>query len=263
MKLKKLSATNHEDVVKLFGEDKVHYNFLIDGLIKNNYEGSFNVFGEYQDNLLVSILINNYNNISYFSQSDRDISIYLELLKDLEYTKLSGPSSLMQKFLPYVNPKANTLSYLGIVKNIYTPRKLKKPIKIIKTQNEIGMQNDLLLSTNEFTESLPKEKAEYIQNEYKRLKETSDRTVYLEMDGEMVSSCATIAEDLNSAIVIGVVTNPHYRNKGYGTEVLIGLFQMLIEEGKYPYLFYNNPAARSVYKRIGMTEVCEWQVINL
>ncbi|MGD6968262.1 GNAT family N-acetyltransferase [Rossellomorea vietnamensis] len=263
MSLKKLTITSHQDVIKLFGEDGVHYHFLIDGLKKSNYEGDFNVFGEYQDNLLVSLLINNYNNISYFSQSDRDISIYKELLRELDYTKLSGPSSFMGKFLPYVHPKADTLSYLGVVKNVSESRKLGKPIKVIQTEDEIGMQYDLLLSTNEFTESLPKEKEEYVQNEYKRIKETSDRTVYLEVDGKMVSSCATIAEDINSAIIIGVVTNPHYRNKGYGTDILIGLFQMLLEEGKYPYLFYNNPAARSVYKKIGMTEVCEWRVINL
>ncbi|WP_113927036.1 GNAT family N-acetyltransferase [Bacillus sp. P14.5] len=263
MQLKKLTAANHQDVIKLFGEDVVHYHFLIDGMKKNNYEGNFKIFGEYQDNLLVSILINNYNNISYFSQWDRDISIYKELLRDLDYTKLSGPSSLMKKFLPYVDAKADTLSYLGVVKNISTPRKLKNPLKVIQTEDEIGMQYDLLLSTNEFTQSLPKEKEDYVQIEYKRLKESSDRTVYLDINGEMVSSCATIAEDINSAIIIGVVTNPHFRNKGYGTEVLIGLFQMLLEEGKYPYLFYNNPAARSVYKKIGMTEVCEWRVINL
>lgn len=125
------------------------------------------------------------------------------------------------------------------------------------------MQYDLLLSTNEFTESLPKEKEEYVRNEFKRLKETSDRTLYLEVDGEMVSSCATIAEDKNSAIVIGVVTNPKFRNKGYGTEVLTGLFHMLLQEGKYPYLFYNNSAARSVYKSISMTEVTEWLVIEV
>lgn len=30
--------------------------------------------------------------------------------------------------------------------------------------------------------------------------------------------------------------------------------------GKYPYLFYNNLAARSVYMKVGMEEVCQWRV---
>lgn len=263
MQLKKLSNDNHEEVMSLFEDDKLYYYFLIDGLIKNNYQGDFKVFGEYQENQLVSILVNNFNNITYFSKTDRDISIYKNLLKELTYSKLSGPSSLMQKFTPYVDVKENTLSYLGVVKNISASRKLMEPIKIIETEDEISMQYDLLLSTNEFSKSLPKEKKEYVRLEYKRLKDTSDRTVFLEVNEEMVSSCSTIMEDKNSAIVIGVVTNPKFRNKGYGTEVLIGLFQILLEEGKYPYLFYNNPAARSVYQKIGMTEVCEWRVITI
>ena len=44
MQLKKLSSDNHEDVIKLFEDDKLNYYFLIDGLIKNNYQVNFKVF---------------------------------------------------------------------------------------------------------------------------------------------------------------------------------------------------------------------------
>jgi len=263
MYLKKLTNDDHEDVLSLFAKEKINYNFLIDGFIKNNYQGDFKVFGEYEDHQLVSVLVNNYNNITYFSQSDRDISMYLDLLRDLKYSKLSGPSTFLEKFAPYVNVKENTLSYLGVVNSIAASRKHQEPIRIISTEDEIRLQYDLLVSTSEFTESLPINKEEYVRSEYDRLKKTSDRTVYINLNDEMVASCATIMEDNNSAIVIGVVSNPKFRNMGYGTEVLIGLFKMLLEERKYPYLFYNNPAARSVYQNIGMTEVCEWRVIKV
>lgn len=57
------------------------------------------------------------------------------------------------------------------------------------------------------------------------------------------------------------VFDAYYRRKGYGTEVLVEMFDQLLAEGKYPYLFYSNPAARTVYKNMGMTEVCEWRVV--
>ncbi|MBB2482879.1 hypothetical protein H5P36_22210 [Bacillus sp. APMAM] len=38
-------------------------------------------------------------------------------------------------------------------------------------------------------------------------------------------------------------------------------FDLLLEEGKYPYLFYSNPVVRNMYKNLGMTEVCEWTVL--
>ncbi|CAG9623287.1 GNAT family N-acetyltransferase [Sutcliffiella rhizosphaerae] len=123
------------------------------------------------------------------------------------------------------------------------------------------MQYDLFLSTDEFLGSLPENRDDYIKMESDRLKNTADQTAYLSIDNVMVSSVATIREGDKSAIIIGVYTNPKYRGKGYGTEVLTCLFNKLLSEGKYPYLFYNNPVARSVYKNLGMTEVCEWCVL--
>ncbi|MFD1736363.1 GNAT family N-acetyltransferase [Bacillus salitolerans] len=252
MKIKQLNRSNHREVLRLFGEEIVNYYFLLDGLVSSNYEKTFKVYGEYDEDRLVSILVNNFDrNITYYSNQDRDIGIYSSLLRELNYSKLSGPKVLMEKFIPFIKVKENTMSYLGVVKNIVIERKLPISIKVAKTKEEIGMQYELLSSTTEFSSSLPKTKSIYIANEYKRLQESSDRTVYLEINNDMVSSCATIIEDKNSAIIIGVVSNPSYRNKGYGTEVLIGLFELLLEEGKLPYLFYNNPSARSVYKKIG------------
>lgn len=34
-----------------------------------------------------------------------------------------------------------------------------------------------------------------------------------------------------------------------------------MKEIKYPYLFYNNPVARNVYKKIGIIEAYEWRVV--
>lgn len=263
MNIVKLTSYNHKDVLKLFGNEIINYYFFIEELTRNNYEGEyFNVFGEYENGQLVSILLNNYNNITYYSNSDRSVDVYKNVLKELKFSKLSGNKEFIKKFLPYVNVKQDTLSYMGVVKDIVVERKYPNlSIKTISTKKEIEMQYDLLKSTEEFIDSLPKNRDEYVENEFKRIKNTSDRIVYLSNGKEMVSSCATIMEGEKSAIIIGVVTNPKFRNKGYGTDVLIGLFSMLLDEGKYPYLFYNNPAARSVYKKIGMTEVCEWRVV--
>ncbi|WP_170109417.1 GNAT family N-acetyltransferase [Melghirimyces profundicolus] len=133
---------------------------------------------------------------------------------------------------------------MGVVKKITAKRRYPDmKVKWIQTQEEIGMHYDLFLSTDEFGH-LPENKNEYIKNESKRLENTSDRIAFLSMDNEMVASASTVKEGKKSAIIIGVCTKSKFRNKGYGTEVLIGLFDMLRREGKYPYLFYNNPVAR-------------------
>ncbi|UTR07104.1 GNAT family N-acetyltransferase [Alkalihalobacillus sp. LMS6] len=261
MKLKGLTINDHEDVLQLFGDEKNHYLFIIDGMIRHEYKGNFTVYGEYEDNQLVSLLLNNYNNITYFANTDRDIGIFEPLLKRFSYSKLSGPKKFMGKFLPYVHAKETTLSYLGVVKEILTKEKRSNQVKAIQTVEEINKHYDLFSSANEYNETLLVDRDTYIQSELEKLNNGNGRTLYLEMDGRMVASCSTVAEDDQSAIVVGVLTSVDYRKRGLGTDVLCALFSALLREGKYPYLFYNNPAAKSVYEKIGMTGVCEWQVI--
>lgn len=150
---------------------------------------------------------------------------------------------------------------MGYVEKVVLKRNYPHiPVRFINTDEEIGMQYDLLMSTVEYHGVLPDSREDYIREQKKNINKNS-RTAYLMVDNKMVASCSTVAEYDKSAIVVGVITNPDFRNKGYGSEVLIGLFESLLKEGNYPYLFYNNPAARSVYKKVGMEEVCEWRVI--
>lgn len=260
MAVTRLLLANHEDVVALFGKDVGNYYFLVNDILDHNYHGeSFYVYGEYENGQLVSILLNNFNNVTYYSREDRDITVYKDILSQLRFSKLSGPSSLMRKFLPFVEVQEDTLSYMGVVREV-TGRKNHSDltIKAISTKEELGMYYDLLKSAEEY--SLLPDKEQYVAAEWERIEKKDGRTCYLCVDNVMVSACSTTKESRNSAIVIGVVTHPEHRNRGYASEVVNSLFQSLLNEGKYPYLFYSNPAARNVYKKLGMTEVCEWRV---
>jgi len=262
MKVHKLTVDNHKEIVELFGENIGDYCFIIDDLLRNKYEGEgFHVYGEYENDKLVSILLNNFINITYYSNEDRPVEVYKDIVKKLNFMKLSGPGSLIEKFIPYVEVKEDTLSYMGVIKNISVEKRYRDlSVNVINSEEEFGMLHELLMTSEEYWGCIPEDKGEFIKNNMINNR-NNKRTAYLSVDYEMVSSCSTIIEGEKSAIIAGVVTNPKYRNLGYGTETLIGLFEMLLKEGKYPYLFYNNPAARSVYKKMGMKEVCEWRVI--
>jgi uncharacterized protein len=262
MSILKLDNAYHQEVINFFGEDIKKYYFIISDLMRNNYSGeNFEVYGEFEDNKLQSILLNNFVNLTYYSNTDRSVEVYKDIIKDLSINKISGPNKLVEKLIPFVKVQSDGLSYMGYVDEVVLKRKYQDlPIRFITTEEEIGLQYDLLISTEEYIGVLPDNRETYI-NEQKKSMNSNSRTAYLLVDGKMVSSCSTVTEYDKSAIVIGVVTNPDFRNKGYGSEVLIGLFETLLKEGKYPYLFYNNPAARRVYKKIGMEEVCEWRVV--
>ena len=264
MKVVRMDSTYHEEILSFFGEEADKFYFIISDIIRNNFsEQSFKLYGEFDNNKLQSILLNNFNNLTYFSRTDRSFEVYKDVLKKLNFNKISGPNKLVEKVIPYVNIQGDGLSYLGYVNKIILDKRYTElPIRFINTDEEIGMQYDLLKSSKEYIGMLPDNKETYIAEQKNKININS-RTAYLMIDNQMVSSCSTIAEHDKSAIIVGVVTNPKFRNKGFGSEVLIGIFEVLLKEGKKPYLFYNNPSARSVYMKIGMEEVCEWRVAFL
>ncbi|MGE6256893.1 hypothetical protein ACQKCU_03110 [Heyndrickxia sporothermodurans] len=110
MEIKPLTISNHKEVLKLFGDDSENYYFLINDLVTQNYE---NVYGEYENDQLVSILLNQFNNVTYYSPIDRDVAVYKELFPQLIFQKLSGPSKLITKFKSFIHTKEDTLSYMS------------------------------------------------------------------------------------------------------------------------------------------------------
>ena len=92
----------------------------------------------------------------------------------------------------------------------------------------------------------------------KSLETNTGRVYYIEEDGRMVSSVATTAENTLSAMVVGVCTDPNDRQKGYASEMMKRVIQDYIRAGKTLCLFYDNPNAGRIYKRLGFYDIGMW-----
>lgn len=264
MGVRRLTAANHTEVLTLFGNEMDHYHFLLDDLIWNGYAGEhFLVFGEFESGRLMSLLLNNFNNLTYYSPDDREPEAYRHILRQLSFAKVSGPDSLVQRVCRDYTPSRNTLSHLGMVKQaVPLSRSPGTAVCTITAREELREHYRLLVSAEEYA-GLSGDEEGYISREWNRLASSPDRTVYLRTDGRMVAAASTFHERKQSALITGVVTHPDFRNKGYAAQVLTALFNLLLQEGKFPYLFYTNPAARSVYLRAGMEEIYPWRVTLL
>ncbi|QFT89515.1 Acetyltransferase (GNAT) family protein [Bacillus sp. THAF10] len=263
MEVRRLSLEHHPSVIELFGKDEKNYQFVLNDLLVSQYAATnVQVFGSFQNNKLTAILFQNEGNLFFYENTNQSVECFTPFIKQVTYHKISGPSRMVEKLVPYLNITHDSSSYMGAVHQIKASRRYPElRMKRVKTEDELGMQYNLFSLTEEFKGSLPKDKQAYIDCEKIKIVETSNRNYYVAIDGKMVACAATVKETETSAIIIGVFTDPEFRGKGYGTEVLIALFDQLLIEGKVPYLFYSNPAARSVYKNLGMDEVCEWRVL--
>jgi uncharacterized protein len=89
----------------------------------------------------------------------------------------------------------------------------------------------------------------------RRLSESGCRSFVLETGGRMVSTAGTSAETNEAAMIGGVFTLGDERGKGYGSRVMTALCRELLAEGIEPCLFYDNPSAGVIYRRLGFRDI--------
>jgi predicted GNAT family acetyltransferase len=83
-------------------------------------------------------------------------------------------------------------------------------------------------------------------------------------DGErIVSAALTTVETSDAAMIGGVFTPEPWRNRGYASAAMTHLCTELIAEGKMPCLFYDNPAAGAIYRRLGFEDIGPWNLVFL
>jgi len=89
------------------------------------------------------------------------------------------------------------------------------------------------------------------------------RVFVAEVNGEIVSAALTNAETDDLAMIGGVYTPPSHRNRGYASSVMTELCRSLLNDGKRPVLYYEDPAAATVYHRLGFRERGVWRSVWL
>jgi predicted GNAT family acetyltransferase len=81
--------------------------------------------------------------------------------------------------------------------------------------------------------------------------------------GRIVSAALTNAETRNLAIIGGVYTPPDLRYQGYASACMFAICQDLVADGKEACLFYDDPVAEGIYRRLGFEEMGYWRLLLL
>jgi len=105
-----------------------------------------------------------------------------------------------------------------------------------------------------------------IQTSVERLRRRLGKdTHYIFEDGHPVSQAVHGRSTSNGAVVNGVYTPPHYRNKGYASTAVAELSKILLGRGnKFCCLFADakNPISCGIYRKIGYVDLCVFDEIK-
>jgi len=103
------------------------------------------------------------------------------------------------------------------------------------------------------------ERSDEVERSHRREIEQGAGRVYLLRQGDqVVATVKTTAETSSGAVITGVTTHPAFRRRGLATSLLVLLCRELLGEGKRPCLFYDNPEAGGIYRRLGFTDAGTW-----
>jgi predicted GNAT family acetyltransferase len=79
----------------------------------------------------------------------------------------------------------------------------------------------------------------------------------------IVSSALLNVEGADAGLIGGVFTQPHARGRGYAAACTAALSLDLQKDGKTPVLFFENPIAGRVYRKLGFEECGKWALLYL
>ena len=203
------------------------------------------------------------NYILYSHHLDYDAKKVAEFLVGKELNVISGKGDVVEKLLPYFPEKYGQSTYLAHLNTVIAQPEpaANAQVRRLKPDDATAIVS-LYLQIEEFQDN-------YIGREEKAIQEIrfnllcGGRSYGAFIGGKLAAVASTSAENSVSAMVVGVATMPYARNMGLAGYLVAKLCSDFLSEGKqFLCLFYDNPTAGNIYRKIGFSELGKYMMIK-
>ena len=215
------------------------------------------VWGYVERNILKDVILRYRENYLVYSSNDSNAMALAQFLNDrlIEGTYLSGINHMVNPILMQLEKKPikPRETYYAKCESLHALKSPEGTVVNRLTPEDVHRVIALYDLVPEFEDSADRETALV-----RSLKDGVARGCYIEKDGKLISVAMTAAENSMSAMIVGVATHPDAKRQGYATLCMQELCRELLDEGKYLCLFYDNPDAGAIYKRLGFEDIGMW-----
>lgn len=256
--IRELTEQDHAEVMRFLLQDPSMNLFIIGDIEAFGYHSAFQkLWGEFHSGEIKAVLLKYFESYIFYAvnKDHFDVQAFAAIMEtNTNPVTLSGRADLVEKFekLPSLNLGKKKVTYFA---QCGKKREIKQ-IDMIKkaTLDDIDRIVTLRNSIAEFTTT------EDSKNMLKKAIESqTGRTYFLENDkGEIISTVSTTAENSHSAMIVGVCTHKGYRNKGLASKLMTALVNDILDDKQFVCLFYDNPDAGKIYKKIGFEDIGLW-----
>lgn len=255
--IRKLTKNDHEQVLSYLSEEPSINLFIIGDLEVFGYESDFQeIWAEFNEQGEINaVLLRFYQSFIPYAKGEFNVAELVSIINSFPKPFfLSGKADIVEKFEPFqelrLGKKQET--FFAECKNVENLGETNLDIKKA-SPNHIDQILSLRRSIDEF--QIRDDAAEMLRTS---MESKTARTYFTEQDGLLTGCVSTTAENSFSAMIVGVCTRKEYRRKGLATAIMQKLFKDLINEGKILCLFYDNPEAGRIYKRLGFKDIGKW-----
>ena len=220
------------------------------------------VWGQFHGEELVAVLLRYDINHIIYSEGKYDAEGFAEIINTHQSRfEVSGLQQIVKQIRPYIQRSTRR-----DIETYYA-----KCEKFSYSIEGINYEDVTKLLAKDYEENITMLKSipEFQQGNFSiesrtRAEKFKTGRTYIMRDTEriMVSSASSTAENSKSAMIVGVGTRPGYEMRGYATHIMEKLCTDLLNEGKTLCLFYHNPKAGVIYKRLGFVDIGMWTLIG-
>lgn len=249
--------------------------FIIGDIENNGFEADFQqVWGDFgatgEDGRLAAVLLRYYGSFIPYAPGDFDVGGFASILVEhrTRMTAFSGIDRVMSRFDGYDNVRPEGAKRRSL---FFVELKSLGPAAS-EESGEPGTVPGVGGIERARPDDVPALLELWRRVEEFHMKDDSERTNRRELEqgagraffvreshtGQVVATVKTTAENSRSAMIVAVATRADFRRRGLATKLLLHLCRELQREGKRPCLLYDNPAAGSIYRRLGFTDVGTW-----
>lgn len=178
---------------------------------------------------------------------------------------ISGKTVLLERIVPAFPQWTLESTYMSRCNRVEGDSEQPENLVIRRLETaDVPEAINLLSDIEEFSKTYKEdEKEEQIRRMEEEMAQGSKAAFGGFLNGRMVSTVSTSAENSESAMIVGVATAKGFRGRGYASAVVSALCGDCFARGKkYLCLFYSNPVAGRIYNRIGFQELGEYGMLR-
>lgn len=258
--IRKLTEQDRAAVIAFLEEDPSFNLFMLGDIENFGFDSKFqDVWAEFSaDGRMKAVLMRYYGNFMIYAPGDFDVAQFASLIRrDRRFEMLSGRKETVDRLrdsVRYIVEKQ--MHFAELTEGRLPPDSINWARVQKATLADVDSIFTLKRQIAEFRHVPTSE-----QTFRHSMVSGTGRSYIVKIGGQVVSVASTTAENSRSAMIVGVCTHPDHRNKGYATMCVNALVQELLREGRSLCLFYENPAAGSIYKRIGFRDIGTWAAL--